>query len=62
MLFLYDIVVKFWEAIDKLNDKIGDDVVMNFFDDLSDRRRQIRNIFNGFIDKIRKIFSFKIKK
>jgi hypothetical protein len=56
MLFLYGLVVKFWELVDKLNDKIVDDVVMDFFEDLSDRRRQIRYIYNGFIDKIREIF------
>jgi hypothetical protein len=59
MLFLYGLVVKFWELVDKLNDKIVDDVVMDFFEDLSDRRRQIRYIYNGFIDKIREIFLLK---
>ena len=41
MYVLYSIVVSFWELIEKLNDIIGDDIVMDFFNDLGILKRKI---------------------
>ena len=52
---LYLIVVNFWELMDKLNDKVGDDIVLDFFNDLEATRRKICHNINRLIDKITSI-------
>ena len=55
MEILYIIIVNFWELMDKLNDKVGDDIVLDFFNDLGAIRRKIRDKINVLIDKITSI-------
>ena len=50
MYELYSIVVSFWELIDKLNDIIGDDIVLDFFNYLGILKRKIGNKIRGNID------------
>ena len=50
MYELYSIVVFFWELIDKLNDIIGDDIVLDFFNYLGILKRKIGNKIHGNID------------
>ena len=55
MEIIYVIIVNFWQLMDKLNDKVGDDIVLDFFNDLGAIRRKICDNINRLIDKITSI-------
>ena len=47
-----EIAVRFWELMDKLNDKVGDDIILDFVYDVGDIKRKISGKISDFVAKI----------